>query len=60
MRILFLSQWCQPEPFFKGIPFAKALQARGHEVEILTGFPNYPGGKIYPGYSRSIISTGDD
>lgn len=50
MRILMLSQWCQPEPFFKGVPFAKALQARGHRVEILTGFPNYPGGKIYPGY----------
>ena len=50
MKILLLSQWCQPEPFFKGIPFAKALQDRGHDVEILTGFPNYPGGKIYPGY----------
>ena len=23
---------------------------RGHEVEVLTGFPNYPGGKLYPGY----------
>ena len=57
-----LSQWCQPEPFFKGIPFAKALQARGHEVEILTGFPNYPGGKLYPGYrirlfQREIIDS---
>jgi len=50
MRILFLTQWFQPEPFFKGLPFAKALQARGHEVEVLTGFPNYPGGKVYPGY----------
>lgn len=50
MRILFLTQWFQPEPFFKGLPFAKALAARGHDVEVLTGFPNYPGGKIYPGY----------
>ncbi len=50
MKILLLSQWCQPEPFFKGIPFAKALQDRGHDVEILTGFPNYPGGIVYPGY----------
>jgi glycosyltransferase involved in cell wall biosynthesis len=30
--------------------FAKALAARGHEVEVLTGFPNYPSGKLYPGY----------
>ena len=50
MRILFLTQWFQPEPFFKGLPFAKALADHGHEVEILTGFPNYPGGKVYPGY----------
>lgn len=50
MRILFLTQWFQPEPFFKGLPFAKALRDGGHEVEVLTGFPNYPGGKVYPGY----------
>jgi colanic acid biosynthesis glycosyl transferase WcaI len=50
MRILLLTQWFQPEPFFKGLPFAKALRARGHDVEVLTGFPNYPGGKLYPGY----------
>jgi glycosyltransferase involved in cell wall biosynthesis len=35
---------------FKGLPFAEALSARGHQVEVLTGFPNYPGGRIYPGY----------
>ncbi len=50
MKILFLTQWFQPENFFKGLPFAKALQARGHDVEVLTGFPNYPGGHVYPGY----------
>lgn len=50
MRILFLTQWFQPEIFFKGLPFAKALKDKGHDVEVLTGFPNYPGGKVYPGY----------
>lgn len=50
MRILLLTQWFQPEPQFKGLPLAKALIARGHDVEVLTGFPNYPGGKLYPGY----------
>jgi len=50
MKILFLTQWFQPEPFFKGLPFAKALRECGHEVEVLTGFPNYPGGRLYPGY----------
>lgn len=50
MRILMLTQWFQPEPMFKGLPFAKELHSRGHEVEVLTGFPNYPGGTIYDGY----------
>lgn len=50
MRILILTQWFQPEPHFKGLDFARALQSMGHDVEVLTGFPNYPGGKVYPGY----------
>jgi colanic acid biosynthesis glycosyl transferase WcaI len=50
VRILFLSQFFSPEPFFKALPFATALARRGHAVEALTGFPNYPGGRLYPGY----------
>ncbi|RYF11430.1 MAG: glycosyltransferase WbuB [Oxalobacteraceae bacterium] len=57
MRILIVSQWFQPEPHFKGLAFAKALQNRGHEVEVLTGFPNYPGGKLYDGYRLRAIQT---
>jgi glycosyltransferase involved in cell wall biosynthesis len=45
-----LGQFFTPEPTFKGLPFARELQRRGHEVEVLTGFPNYPGGQVYPGY----------
>ncbi|MGA2915483.1 MAG: glycosyltransferase family 4 protein [Sedimentisphaerales bacterium] len=56
MRILFISHYFQPEPnFFWGLPFAKELVGRGHNVEILTGFPNYPGGKIYDGYRVRIL-----
>jgi len=50
-----LSQWFDPEPFFKGLPFAKALKEKGHEVQVLTGFPNYPGGKVYPGYRIKLF-----
>jgi len=50
MKILMLTQWFTPEPMFKGLPFAKKLTERGHAVEVLTGFPNYPGGKVYQGY----------
>jgi lipopolysaccharide/colanic/teichoic acid biosynthesis glycosyltransferase len=50
MKILILTQWFEPEPTFKGLLFARELAARGHEVEVLTGFPNYPDGEVYPGY----------
>lgn len=50
-----LTQWFDPEPTFKGLLFAKELAKRGHEVEVLTGFPNYPGGKIYDGYSVKLF-----
>jgi colanic acid biosynthesis glycosyl transferase WcaI len=50
MRILFLTQWFEPEPAFKGLGFAKALRDEGHSVQVLTGFPNYPRGSFYPGY----------
>ncbi len=55
MRILILSQWFQPEPHFKGLEFALALRDLGHEVEVLTGFPNYPGGIVYPGYRVRLM-----
>ncbi|EKO3932939.1 glycosyltransferase family 4 protein [Vibrio fluvialis] len=54
MKILLLTQWFEPEPTFKGLLFAQALREQGHEVEVLTGFPNYPGGKIYDGYKISF------
>lgn len=50
MRLLFLSQFYQPEPAFMGAPFMRRLVDGGMKVEVLTGFPNYPGGKVYPGY----------
>lgn len=50
IRVLLLTQWFDPEPTFKGIVFARELVAQGFDVEVVTGFPNYPGGKVYPGY----------
>lgn len=51
MRVLLLTQWFDPEPTPKGLSFARELVRQGCEVEVVTGFPNYPGGKLYPGYS---------
>lgn len=50
MKLLLLSQYFWPETF--GInALAKALVRNGHAVTALTGQPNYPEGKVFPGYS---------
>lgn len=55
MRVLYITQWFEPEPAFKGAAFVAALAARGLAIQVLTGFPNYPGGRLYPGYKLSPI-----
>lgn len=55
MKVLLVTQWYDPEPTLKGLSFAKALRDEGHEVQVITGFPNYPGGKIYSGYTISAL-----
>lgn len=57
MRVLLITQWFEPEPMLKGLLFARELKAMGHEVEVLTGFPNYPGGVFYPGYPLRPLRT---
>lgn len=55
MNILFISQYFDPEPLLMGMPFAKELVNRGHQVQVLTGFPHYPGGKLYDGYKLRLF-----
>lgn len=56
MRVVYLTQWFDPEPnVVKGPAFVRAIQAAGHEVTVVTGFPNYPGGRLYPGYRLRLI-----
>jgi glycosyltransferase involved in cell wall biosynthesis len=50
MRILFISQFYLPEPTSMFQELVQTLQRRGHDVTVLTGFPNYPTGKLYSGY----------
>lgn len=49
MKILVVCQHYWPEPY----PLAdvcEELVKRGHQVQVVTDIPNYPRGKIYPGY----------
>lgn len=56
MRVLILSQYYTPEPVEKVHDLASGLVRNGHEVEVLTGFPCYPHGKIYSGYRQRLAS----
>jgi glycosyltransferase involved in cell wall biosynthesis len=50
MRILIFTQWFPPEPQKLLFELAETLKELGHDVTVLTGLPNYPTGKLYPGY----------
>ncbi|MDJ1109159.1 glycosyltransferase family 4 protein [Macrococcus caseolyticus] len=49
MKIIVFSQYYEPEPFLIHDKM-KELFARGHEVTVLTGLPNYPEGDFLKGY----------
>ncbi len=52
MRILVVSQYFWPENF-RINDLVEELVARGNEVWVLTGRPNYPSGKIDPDYKSN-------
>ena len=49
MRILIVTQYFWPENF-RINDLALGLRDKGHSVSVLTGYPNYPGGALFPGY----------
>lgn len=52
MKIGFLSHWYDPEGGAAAGPgtIARALAERGHDVHVVTGYPIYPKGKVFPEY----------
>ena len=51
LKILVVCQHYQPEPY-KLSDICEALVAKGHEVTVVTGVPNYPYGYIYSDYKN--------
>jgi glycosyltransferase involved in cell wall biosynthesis len=49
MRILVVSQYFWPENFRVNDLVAEWM-SRGHGVTVLTGLPNYPDGRVFPGF----------
>ena len=54
MNLLITSQYFWPENFPIN-DLAKGLRQKGHDITVLTGMPNYPEGRLYPGYSAFPI-----
>ena len=57
-KILIVSQYFYPENF-RINDIALTLKDRGHKVNVLTGLPNYPDGKIYGGYHKAYKKLDD-
>lgn len=57
MRIAIVSQYYAPESIRIPDSLATALAARGHDVRVITGFPNYPSGQLFDGYRMSLRSV---
>ena len=56
-RWLILTQYYPPEigaPQIRLSSLAKGLAQHGIEVEVLTAMPNYPAGRIFPGYEGRV------
>ena len=55
MKIVYVSHYFSPEigaPSARIYEMAQAWIRAGHQVEVITGFPNHPHGSVYPGYER--------
>ena len=55
MRVMMITQFFDPEPATIQSALAAWLVDHGHEVEVVTGIPNYPGGRFYDGYRYRLL-----
>ena len=53
MKILVISQYFYPENF-RINTLCRELTDRGHQVTVMTAYPQYPGGVIFEGYGFDI------
>ena len=58
MRIFMITQWFPPEHVAAGhmvLELASDLVRAGHEVTVVTGFPNHPSGIVFEGYRKRLL-----
>jgi len=50
LKVTLVSQWYAPEPVSQPGWIVRAISNMGVDVEVLTGIPNYPSGRVHAGY----------
>ena len=63
MKILLFSQFYKPEsiaPAFRAAENARFWAESGNEVTVFTGYPNYPQGRIFEGYTPKLLTEDED
>ena len=59
MKILIYTQYFPPESVGPAIwinELVQDLAGRGHELKVLTAFPNHPGGEVFDGFRGKIFA----
>lgn len=59
MKILYFSQFYKPEsiaPAFRATDNSRLWVSEGVDVTVFTGYPNYPTGKIFDGYTTNLLT----
>jgi colanic acid biosynthesis glycosyl transferase WcaI len=54
VKIAIVSQYYPPEPAPIPAELAAGLISAGHDVRVITGYPNYPGGRVFAGYRQTF------
>ncbi len=60
VHVVLLTMYYPPEvgaPQTRLAAITRALVAAGHTVEVVTGMPNYPTGRVFDGYRRTLGRT---
>jgi colanic acid biosynthesis glycosyl transferase WcaI len=54
MHILIISMFYKPEPIARPHDLALTLTELGQQVTVVTAYPNYPNGRLYPNYQMRV------
>lgn len=63
MKIIYFSQFYPPESIaaaFRAAENSSEWVKAGHQVAVFTGYPNYPTGKVFDGYTVRLLEKNYD